>query len=123
VNKQTKKKLISTVNIYRSSIILAVMVVMAAILSPSFLSVNNLFNVIRQVTVAGIVAAGMTFVILTGGIDLSVGSIVGFSGVVGAGILASTGNVVLSILAALGVGTLCGAIMGCSLRSSRFLLS
>lgn len=112
MKKQTKKKLISTINIYRSIIILAVMVIVAAILSPSFLSVNNLFNVTRQVTVAGIVAAGMTFVILTGGIDLSVGSIVGFSSVVGAGLLASTGNVMLSIMATIGIGILCGAVNG-----------
>lgn len=112
MKNQTKRKLISTVNIYRSVIILAIMIVAAAILSPSFFSVSNLFNVIRQIAVAGIVAAGMTFVILTGGIDLSVGSIVGLSGVIGAGVLAQTGSPVFAILAALGIGTLCGAVNG-----------
>lgn len=112
MNNQTKRKLISAVNVYRSVIILVIMILMAAILSPSFLSVSNLFNVVRQIAVAGIVAAGMTFVILTGGIDLSVGSIVGISGVIGAGVLAQTGSVVVAILAALAIGTFCGAING-----------
>jgi len=112
VKNQTKRKLISTVNVYRSLIILVVMIFVASILSPSFLSVSNLFNVTRQISVAGIVAAGMTFVILTGGIDLSVGSIVGLSGVVGAGVLSSTGNTVMAIIAALGIGILCGTVNG-----------
>jgi ribose transport system permease protein len=51
-------------------------------LSPYFLTSNNLFNVLDQSVVIGIVAIGMTFVILTGGIDLSVGSVAGFTGVV-----------------------------------------
>lgn len=54
----------------------------------------------------------MTFVILTGGIDLSVGSIVGLAGVVSAGTLASTGNVFLSVIVALIIGIVCGAING-----------
>ena len=65
-----KKKLINQINIYRSVLILLVICVFATILSPSFLSVTNLFNVFKQITVAGIVGCGMTFVILTGGIDL-----------------------------------------------------
>ena len=59
-----KKKLINQINIYRSVLILLVICVFATILSPSFLSVTNLFNVFKQITVAGIVGCGMTFVIL-----------------------------------------------------------
>ena len=72
MNSVNKKKLIGQLNIYRSVLILLVICVFATILSPSFLSVANLFNVFKQITVAGIVGCGMTFVILTGGIDLSV---------------------------------------------------
>lgn len=112
MNKETKKKVINQINIYRSVLILAVICIFASILSDSFLSVANLFNVIKQITVAGIVGCGMTFVILTGGIDLSVGSIVGLAGAIAAGILATTGNVILAVLAALGIGILCGAVNG-----------
>ena len=105
--KMNKKKLINQINIYRSVLILLVICVFATILSPSFLSVTNLFNVFKQITVAGIVGCGMTFVILTGGIDLSVGSILGLSGV-----LASTGNTAVAVAVSLTVGIACGAVNG-----------
>jgi len=53
-----------------------------SLMSPYFLTQNNLFNILDQSVVIGIVAVGMTFVILTGGIDLSVGSVAGLTGVV-----------------------------------------
>lgn len=112
MNNERKKKLINQINIYRSVLILIVICIFASVLSSSFLSVSNLFNVVKQITVAGIVGCGMTFVILTGGIDLSVGSIVGLAGAIAAGILVSTENVFLAILAALGIGIVCGAING-----------
>ena len=112
MNNERKKKLINQINIYRSVLILIVICIFSSILSSSFLSVSNLFNVVKQITVAGIVGCGMTFVILTGGIDLSVGSIVGLAGAIAAGILVSTENVFLAILAALGIGIVCGAING-----------
>ena len=112
MNKETKKKLINQINIYRSVLILLVICLFASILSDSFLSVTNLFNVFKQITVAGIIGCGMTFVILTGGIDLSVGSILGLSGVVASGVLASTGNTPLAVLTALGIGLACGIVNG-----------
>ena len=110
--KMNKKKLINQINIYRSVLILLVICVFAKILSPSFLSVTNLFNVFKQITVAGIVGCGMTFVILTGGIDLSVGSILGLSGVLASGVLASTGNTAVAVAVSLTVGIACGAVNG-----------
>ena len=110
--KMNKKKLINQINIYRSVLILLVICVFATILSPSFLSVTNLFNVFKQITVAGIVGCGMTFVILTGGIDISVGSILGLSGVLASGVLASTGNTAVAVAVSLTVGIACGAVNG-----------
>ena len=110
--KMNKKKLINQINIYRSVLILLVICVFATILSPSFLSVTNLFNVFKQITVAGIVGCGMTFVILTGGIELSVGSILGLSGVLASGVLASTGNTAAAVAVSLIVGVACGAVNG-----------
>jgi ribose transport system permease protein len=112
MNQETKKRLMNQINIYRSFLILLVICIFAAFLSNSFLSVSNLFNVFKQVTVAGIIACGMTFVILTGGIDLSVGSILGLSGVVASGVLQSTGNTGLAVLTALTIGIVCGAVNG-----------
>lgn len=67
---------------YKSLVGLLTLIVVVSILSPSFLSSKNIFNILRQTSVNGIIAAGMTFVILTGGIDLSVGSILAISGAV-----------------------------------------
>ncbi len=66
--------------------LLALMLVFS-VLQPRFFSELNLFNVMRQISITGLIALGMTFVILTGGIDLSVGSIVALAGLV-AGALA-----------------------------------
>ncbi|MDO4765820.1 MAG: ribose ABC transporter permease [Eubacteriales bacterium] len=117
---KTHKKINMTeiVNLYRSVIILIIIALVAAIASPAFLSVGNIFNVIRQIAMAGIVACGMTFVILLGGIDLSVGSVVGLAGVIAAGILRDTDNVLFAISGAVAVGVICGALNG--LFVSRF---
>ncbi|PYV37540.1 MAG: sugar ABC transporter permease, partial [Acidobacteria bacterium] len=58
-----------------------------AILSPSFLAVDNFVNVALQIAIYGILAVGMTLVIITGGIDLSVGSVVALAGVATAGLM------------------------------------
>ena len=112
MNQKAKKQLINQINIYRSVLILLIICLFAAFLSKSFLNISNLFNVFKQVTVAGIIGCGMTFVILTGGIDLSVGSILGLSGVVASGVLASTGNTFLAVITAVAIGTACGTANG-----------
>jgi ribose transport system permease protein len=81
------------------------------VLTPHFLTVSNLLNVAEQTSINAIVAVGMTFVILSGGIDLSVGSIVALSGVV-LGTALQDGSIALAILLALGVGMLSGAVNG-----------
>ena len=58
------------------------LIVTMAILEPTFLSTANLINILRQYSPIGIMAVGMTFVILTGGIDLSVGSLLALTGVI-----------------------------------------
>ena len=63
-------------------VVLMVLVVFMAVFAPNFARVDNLLNIARSISVNAILAAGMTFVILTGGIDLSVGSIIAVSGVV-----------------------------------------
>lgn len=67
-------------------IFLLVLMAVFAVLEPRFLSPLNLFNVMRQISIFGLLAIGMTFVILTRGIDLSVGSLIALTGLVGAAI-------------------------------------
>ncbi len=62
--------------------VLVVFIIISAIISPHFLQTRNLINILRQVSYTGIIALGMTFVIISGGIDLSVGSLVAFCGLI-----------------------------------------
>lgn len=105
---EVKEKL----NKYRSLIGLIIFSIIISIISPRFLTTSNLLNVFRQTSINAIIAAGMTFVILTSGIDLSVGSILGFSGAVTAMMLASGINIWLSLLVAILIGALAGALNG-----------
>ena len=73
---------------YGIFIALAVMCLTLAVISENFLSTRNILNVLRQTSINGILAIGMTFVILTRGIDLSVGSVVAFAGLVVIGAMA-----------------------------------
>ncbi|MBZ5638338.1 MAG: ribose ABC transporter permease [Acidobacteriia bacterium] len=98
------------------AVALAAECVAFAALSPHFLTAENLLNVSLQASITAIIAAGMTFVILTGGIDLSVGSVVAVAGIVAtstlkAGLPPSAG-IPLAILAALAFGALSGSIAG-----------
>lgn len=87
--------------------------VILSFISSNFLTVTNLLNVVRQIAVNGILAIGMTIVCLTGGIDLSVGSIVAFSGIIAAGLLRDTSYpIIVVVLAAIAVGAVCGLYNG-----------
>jgi ribose/xylose/arabinose/galactoside ABC-type transport system permease subunit len=93
--------------------------VVAALLSPAFLNPANLMNVFRQVALYGIVSVGMTFVILTKGIDLSVGSILGVCAVLTALLLSGGWSPWLAVIIALLIGTGLGAINGIGVAIGR----
>lgn len=81
-------------------------------LTPHFLTVSNLLNVMEQTSINAVIAVGMTFVILSGGIDLSVGSLVALSGVVMASALQGGAPLPVAILAGLLTGAACGLVNG-----------
>lgn len=83
-----------------------------SITSRSFLTVHNLLNVALQTSVNALLAIGMTFVILTAGIDLSVGSILAFSSAITAGLLVGHVNIFLASVVGLVVGALAGLLNG-----------
>ena len=97
---------------YKSLIGLVLLCVVITFVSPAFMTLSNITNVFTQVSTNAIIAVGMTFVILTGGIDLSVGSTVAISGAFAASIIKSTNNVFLAVLAAGAVGIVIGLING-----------
>lgn len=90
---------------------LVLLCVALAILSPHFLSWTNAINVLRHASVQFLLSAGLTLCILTGGIDLSVGAVLGLAACVGASFLAE-GSVAAGTAAALGVGAACGLVNG-----------
>ena len=97
-------------------LVLLVICIALAIARPSFLTYQNLFNLLRSCSVMGIVSIGMTFVIITGGIDLSVGSVVGFSSVLCGVFMKEMGfsipvSLMLAILFSLAVGALNGILV------------
>jgi ribose transport system permease protein len=92
---------------------LIVVFVILSIASPEFLTADNLFNVGSQTAVVAVIAVGMTLVIITAGIDLSVGSVAALSGVAGAILMVSYGlPVPVGILGGLFVGAACGLVNG-----------
>ena len=89
----------------------AVIAIALSLLSPYFLTTGNLLNLLDQSVVVGIVAIGMTFVILTGGIDLSVGSVAGLTGVI-LGLSLQQFDMPVAILIAIAAGALIGLFSG-----------
>lgn len=99
---------------YATFIGLVILMIIFSIMKPKFISPDNLLNLLRQTSINGLLAIGMTFVVLTGGIDLSVGSILGASGMFAALVAQKTTGLPwwLAVLAGLGIGLLLGTING-----------
>ena len=115
---------------YGIFLIFALMVVGASVLSPAFLSSTNLINVVRQMSVVGLIALGVTGVIVSAGIDLSSGSVVGLTAVVAASLAQDPEfatlfypgvhvPVIVAVLAACVVGALVGLINGSLVAKTR----
>jgi ribose transport system permease protein len=99
---------------------LALLVVVMSVLSPFFLTIRNLFNVLQQISILAILALGMTGVIISGGIDLSVGSVLGLTGVVTAWTFADAGLPMgIAMVVGLAVGAACGLANGLMVTAGR----
>lgn len=119
-----KNKSIAILKKYGIVFVLALMIVVISLRQPEFLSTVNIFNVLTQSSIFGIMAIGLTFVIISRGIDLSVGSVLALSGVVMASVSQVSGAagklfpgipmmpLAASLAAALVIGGLCGAFDG-----------
>ncbi|EKF9816626.1 ribose ABC transporter permease [Vibrio cholerae] len=96
----------------KSLIALLFLVVVVSFLNPNFFTVDNLLNILRQTSVNAIIAVGMTLVILTAGIDLSVGSVLALCGAFAATLVAMEVPVLIAVPTALLAGATLGAISG-----------
>ncbi len=98
---------------YGALIALILLVVIMSVISPQFRTFSNFLTLLRQASVNGLIAFGMTVVILTGGIDLSVGSTLGLTGALFAGLIVNVGMPIpLAVLVALIFGLLLGLVSG-----------
>jgi len=104
---------------FKAGIGLLAMVIVMSFLSDRFLTLPNMLNIFRQVSIMGMMAVGMTMVILAQGIDLSVGSILALSGAVTAGMMAGDTSMVLSVLIGLAVGTGLGLFNGLMISKAK----
>ena len=93
-------------------VVLIVLIIFFSIMSNRFLSFMNITNLLRSTSIIGVVSIGMTFVIISGGIDLSVGSVLALSSVIAAQLMVSGVPIFLAIIISLAVGMLAGLIMG-----------
>ena len=100
--------------------VLAVVYLIAVIISDAFLQPGYLFNVVRQVAPVGIAAVGVTFVMILGGVDLSVGAVISLSAVVCAVLMnGEASNLLFAIIATCAIGLAAGAVNGAIIAFSR----
>lgn len=98
----------------------AIMCIALTVITDSFATTRNIFNVMRQISVNVFLACGMTMVILIGGIDLSVGSIIAISGCLSAGFITNNGiPSVAAIILAIAIGTAVGAVNGVIISNTK----
>lgn len=100
------------VSTYSLPLVFVLLVITASMLSPKFFTLRNAMNLLQQSSVVGIVAVGMTLVILVAEIDLSVGSVVALGGMIAAILLSKGVGGFVATLAAVGAGVVIGAISG-----------
>jgi len=110
------------IKLFREFGILMVLLLVSAIVSiyaPAFLQTSNLINVVRQTVEIGIMAVGMTLIITSGEIDLSVGSILGASAIIGALLVRGGTDPTLAFFATLSVGAMAGLVNGLLVTKAR----
>ena len=116
---KNNKNLGAVLGEYGAFIALALLVIVLSVIEPSFRAPSNLMNLLRQASFNGLIAFGMTLVILSDGIDLSVGSVFALSAIICAELLMMGIPAVVAVLLALIIGTLLGAISGLLVTKGR----
>jgi ribose transport system permease protein len=108
MNKRWVKRLFN----YGIIVVLFILIIVFSVFSNNFLKISTIFTILRQVAITGIISIGMSFVIITGGIDLSVGSIAGVSSVIAAMLMLEGISVFTSIIITLLISLLYGLFNG-----------
>lgn len=106
------KQVVKNISELTTVVALVGLMVVISLMNPNFLTTNNLLNLLLQVTANGFIAFGMTFVILTGGIDLSVGSVLALSSAITAGLISQGVPVPIALVLAILLGGILGMLNG-----------
>ncbi len=110
--KDTRAILIGAFKKYAIVLVLLLLIGTLSVLSPQFFKLENLKNILRQISVVTIMSFGVTFIILTGGIDLGLGAYVALASVISANIAKAGQPVAYALFAAIAVGVVCGMVNG-----------
>lgn len=110
----TQSKLLGSLSLRDAGTLIGLIIIIAifGLLVPGFLSQRNLVNILQQSSINACLALGMTLVIISGGIDLSVGPTAAIAAVITAALLVAGTPIPLAILAGLGIGVICGLVNG-----------
>ncbi|MEE5062708.1 ABC transporter permease [Pseudomonas frederiksbergensis] len=117
VERRKKIEMVGFFEKYGVLLFLVALIVIFTLYNPMFLSARNIKNILTEVSIYGIIGVGMTYVILTGGIDLAVGSLLAFAAISGAFLMQALGGDffmgwLVAMLAACAVGTMAGYLHG-----------
>ena len=107
-----KKDVIRYLGKYQLFIILLLVILVLGIINPKFLTLSNFSNIFKQIATNAILAAGMCFVILTGGIDISVGAILAFVGAISVSLISNGASLLVALLVSVTLGAVIGWING-----------
>ena len=125
VAKSTSAKKVLMSDLMQTVGILPILILIVAVfgfIAPNFFTESNLLNITRQASINIVLAAGMTFIILTGGIDLSVGAVMAIAGATAASMTVAGHSLTVVLLASLGAGALAGLWNGVLVAVLRLLL-
>lgn len=111
---QKSKELLTIDNVIKiiPVLLLIVGIVYIGIMNPYFLKINNLISVLLATTTLALMSIGMTLVLITGGIDLSIPPVMALSAIIGTMFMSQGGNWLLALIIMLGIGVFCGAVNG-----------
>ncbi len=93
-------------------IVIILLVLVVGLINPKFVKANNILSIFQQISVLGVLTMSMSMLLISGGIDLSIGNMMTLSGVVVATVLKNGGNIGVAILAGMGVSVLCALFNG-----------
>lgn len=94
-------------------------ILIVSMLNPKFISVKNLITIFQQISVIGILTMAMSMLLISGGIDLSIGNIMVLSGVVMAKMLSDGHNIFITVISGMAIGIVCGLINGIIISKSK----